>query len=218
MKFFVLIALSLLINLCASSQNQFVFFAGPQATAAHYKVEDVKQKSEFKYGFQAGVTMKVPFESHLFFSPAAFYSMKGYKVTYTRFSFPPDVLAKDNNTTLHTFELATLLQYDFSNEPGHVFMKAGPSLDFQLKGKEKFNLSSGGAVNRSMVYSYGEYGHYSASFLMQLGFETGGGIMIFGQYSHGLTNLNNADNGPEIKHRVFGISIGKYLKNKKAIQ
>ncbi|MEI9910845.1 MAG: hypothetical protein WDO71_14945 [Bacteroidota bacterium] len=91
-------------------------------------------------------------------------------------------------------------------------------MDFQLKGKEKFNLSSGGAVNRSMIYSYGEYGHYSASFLMQLGFETSGGVMIFGQYSYGLANINNADNGPEIKHRVFGISIGKYLESKKAMQ
>ncbi|MEI9808722.1 MAG: hypothetical protein WDO16_13160 [Bacteroidota bacterium] len=49
---------------------------------------------------------------------------------------------------------------------------------------------------------FGVYGHYSANMLVQFGFETGG-FMLFGQYSHGIANINNADNGPSIKHRVF---------------
>lgn len=214
MNFFVLIALSCLINLCASSQNQFGFFAGPQATTAHYTIEDVKQKTEFKYGFQAGVTMKVPFDAGLFFSPTAFYSMKGYKVAYTKFAFPPDLAAKDNNTTLHTFELAGLLQYDFGSQPGHVFIKAGPSLDFQLFGKEKYNLTAGGSVNQNMKFSFGDYGHFAANMLAQIGYETTGGIMIFAQYSHGIASISNADGGPHINHRAYGISIGKYFSRK----
>ena len=53
-------------------------------------------------------------------------------------AFPPDTAAIDNNTTIHTFELASLLQYNLGKQPYHFFIKAGPSLDFQLFGKEKF--------------------------------------------------------------------------------
>lgn len=215
MKFFVLIALSLLINCCAISQVQFGLFAGPEGTTAYYKIEGVKQKTESKYGFVAGATMKVPFEGGLFFSPAAFYSMKGYKVTYTRFAFPPDAAAKDNNTRLHTFELAPLLQYDFSNKPAHLFIKAGPSFDFQLSGKEKFNLMSGGAVSQNMKFSFGDYGNIAISLLGQLGYETIDGFIVSLQYTHGLVSLSNADGGPQIFHRAYGISIGKYLHGKK---
>ena len=213
----ILFVLSVFTFICYSQQPKFGVFAGPQATSVKYKINGIKQPAEYKYGFQAGVGMKVPFESNLYFSPAAFYSLKGYKVKFNQPAYPPDLLATDNNTTIHTFELAFLLQYDIGNQPGHFFIKAGPSLDFQLKGNEKFNVSSGGSVNRSMVYSFGEYGHYSASLLMQLGFETRGGFTIFGQYSHGLASINNADGGPQIKHRVYGISIGKYFNNKKVI-
>jgi hypothetical protein len=64
------------------AQNQLAIFAGPQATTAKYTVLDKEQKTTMKYGFQAGVSMKVPFENKIFFAPAAFYSMKGYKVTF----------------------------------------------------------------------------------------------------------------------------------------
>ena len=66
--------------------------------------------------------------------------MKGYKVKLANPAFPPDILAVDNNTTFHTLELAILLQYDFSSSPGHAFIKLGPSIDFQLFGKETFRL------------------------------------------------------------------------------
>lgn len=214
------ILLSLVMGLtciCYSQQPKFAVFAGPQTSSANYKISGVKQPTEYKFGFQAGVCMKVPFETSLYFSPAVFYSLKGYKVKFNLPSYPPDPLATDNNTSIHSFELAFLLQYDIGNQPGHFFIKAGPSLDFQLKGKEKFNLTNGSFVDQNMIYSFGEYGHYSANLLLQFGFETSNGFIISGQYSHGLANINNADNGPQIKHRVYGISIGKYFNNKKVL-
>ena len=193
------------------AQNRFGIFAGAQTTTAKYSVADIKQPTKNKYGFNAGVGLKIPFENHLFFSPAAFYSLKGYKVKFNQHAFPPDTTATDNNTSIHTFELAFLLQLDLGSQPGHFFMKAGPSLDFQLAGKEKFHLKNGSLVDRNMPYGFTQYGHYSVNLLMQFGFETKTGFMIFGQYSPGLGNLNNADGGPSIKHRVYGISVGKYF-------
>lgn len=217
MKFLFVSITTFFIALGATGQVQFNVFAGPQATTADYAIVNVKQDTKMKIGFQAGVGMKIPFEDKLFFSPAAFYSMKGYKVTYNLYRSLPAIDAKDNNTTIHTFELAALLQYDFNRTPNHFFIKAGPSIDLQLKGNEKFNLMTGGSVDRKMVYSYGDYGHYSGNLLAHFGYETGNGLIIFAQYTHGLASLSNLDGGPHITHRAYGISIGKFLNRKKIV-
>ncbi len=217
MKKTTLVSLLLFFSLVCFSQSQFGIFAGAQATSAKYTVADTKQPTNHKYGFQAGVGWKVPFETQLFFSPAAFYSLKGYKVNFNRPAYPPDTLATDNNTTIHTFELAFMLQLDLGKSPNHCFIKAGPSLDFQLKGREKFNRKTGGPVDRSMLYDFGAYGHYSANLIMQFGFETGGGFLVFAHCSNGFASINNADNGPRIFHRTYGISIGTYFNRKKIV-
>jgi hypothetical protein len=217
LKFLLLTMVTLLTTVTVIGQVQFCFFAGPQATAARYTILNVKQHNDLKYGFQAGIGVKVPFDNNLVFSPAIFYSMKGYKVTFSRFAYPPDSTAKDNNTTIHCVELAFLLEYDFTKTPNHFFVKGGPSLDFLLFGKESFNLMSGGSVNRNMPFGFADYGHYSANMLGQLGYETGSGFFIFIQYTHGMANISNVDGGPRICNRAYGISIGKYLGRKKIV-
>ena len=198
-----------------SAQVQWGLFGGPQTTSTKYTIDGKKQPTTPKYGFQLGASLKAPFENKLYFSPAAYYSLKGYKVNFNQPSYPPDTLAIDNNTTIHTFELAALLQYDFNTRPNHFFVKFGPSLDFQISGKEKFNRSNRTTVEQDMVFSFTSYGRYGANMLMQIGYETNDGLLFFAQYSHGLWNMNNVDNGPGIWHRVVGISIGKYLNRKK---
>ena len=217
MKCIFCLSFTLFITCIASSQVEVGIFAGPQATGARYTILNQMQKNELKYGFQAGVGLIVPFENRLFFSPAAFYSLKGYKVTLTQFVYPPDADAKDNTTTIHSFELAALLQYDLSAQPAHVFIKAGPSIDLHLFGKETYNLVAGGSVSRKMKFSNEDYGHFSANMLGQIGYETSSGFMIFVQYTHGMASTNNADHGPKIRHRAYGISIGKYMNRKKIV-
>jgi hypothetical protein len=80
MKLIVLIAAILLCSWAAQSQSQFGFFGGPQASTAHYAVNGVKQSTSYNYGFQLGMGWKIPFDKNLYFAPAFFYSMKGYKV------------------------------------------------------------------------------------------------------------------------------------------
>jgi hypothetical protein len=217
MKKIIFLSVLIAFTSVCYGQSRFGIFAGPQTTTAKYTIAKRKQSNNYKYGFQVGAGWKIPFDNKLFFTPAAFYSLKGYKVKFNRYVRPPEIKAIDNNTSIHTFELAFLLQYDLDNQASHFFIKAGPSFDFQLFGKEKFNLKNdGGLVDRSMTYSlYDDYGRYSVNLLLQFGYETGGGITIFGQYSHGLISLNNAEDGPRIHHRVYGISIGKYLNKKR---
>ena len=214
MKKTILLSVLIAINLICNAQSRFDIFAGPQTTFAKYTIEGARQSVRHKQGFQAGFGWKIPFENQLFFAPAGFYSLKGYKVEFNRFSYPPDTAATDNNTTIHTFELALMLQFDLSNKPSHFFLKSGISLDGQLSGKEKFNLKPTGFVSRRMVYSFGEYGYIVGNLLVHFGYETKSGFMIFGQYSHGISNISNADGGPQIQHRAFGISVGQYFWKK----
>lgn len=197
-------------------QVRLAVFGGPQMTSAKYKIKEEKQATEFKPGFQLGATLKVPFENQLFFAPAVYYSMKGYKVKLDLPSFPPSELAINNETTLHTIEFAPLLHFDFSTQPSHFFVKLGPAIDFNFSGKEKFDTIGGkDPVERSMKFSFSEYGRVTAQGILHIGYESSKGYMIFAHYAEGMGSLNNADNGPRIKHRIAGISFGWYLRKLK---
>src|SRR3954466_2770729 len=54
------------------AQVQFAVFAGPQATTAHYTVDEKKQPATWKIGAMAGGAVKVPFDNKLFFFPSIY--------------------------------------------------------------------------------------------------------------------------------------------------
>jgi hypothetical protein len=196
------------------AQLQWSVFGGPQVTFARYVIGEKKQEEKMKYGFQLGLGLKVPFENRIYFVPQVFYSLKGYKVTFDRPSVPPDLLAIDNNTTLHTFEIAPLLQLDLNGTPSHFFVRLGPSIDVQMFGHESFNRSAGGPVNRKMKFGFEDYGHFGANLLVHFGYETSNGFSFYAQYTHGFGSVINTDNGPRVYHRAAGISIAYSFRKK----
>lgn len=205
-------AITLLITIAANSQIQYGAFAGPQITDVRYVINGNRQESSIKIGVNAGLQMKIPFEGRLSFSPSIMYNLRGYKVKFDCPVFPPDFSAVDNNTTFHTVELGFLLQHDFKLEPGHLFIRFGPSLDFALFGKEKFHTNTNQFVDRKMKFGFTDYGHYLASAILQFGYEDKSGLFFYAHYNYSLTTMNNADNGPGIGNRAVGITIGKYFK------
>ena len=205
----------LLLTVSGNCQVQYGVFAGPQVTCVRYTIEGKRQESSLKIGANAGFQMKVPFEGRLSFAPSIMYNLRGYKVDkFTGISFPPDSLARNIDTRFHTIELAFLLQHDFSLQPGHFFIRFGPSLDFALFGNEKFTTVNNTSVDRSMKFSFSDYGHYLASAIIQLGYEANSGLFVYAHYNYGLTTMNNWDYGPEIGNRAAGFTIGKYFKSK----
>ena len=190
------------------SGAQLTVFAGPQISTAKYQIGGVDQSTESKTGFNAGVSFKTLLEGPVYFSPAFYYSQKGYKVTFNKAAFPPYSAAKNNNTTIHTIEVAPLAQINFSKGSSYAFVRFGPSADFAISGREAFDSSNNKRISRDMVFSFGDYSYVTLSANIQLGFQHKSGLVIFAQYQHGLTNLNNADYGPTIFHRVAGVSIG----------
>lgn len=207
----------LFITLTVNCQVEYGLFAGPQATGVRYTINDVKQESSLKPGVNAGFQFKAPFEGRLSFSPSIMYNLRGYKVKFNSPAFPPDSSAIDNNTSFHTIELAFLLQHDFKLEPGHFFIRFGPSLDFALFGNETFNTNRNTTIDKSMKFSFADYGHYLASAILQFGYEAKNGWYGYAHYNYSLTNMNNFDNEDRIGNTAFGISIGKYFKRNKVV-
>lgn len=196
-----------------SQEKLFGVLAGPQVTNVNYFIKNIKQPTRYKYGWQAGTTFKLPIEGRFYFAPAFYYSQKGYNVTLKYSSNPPDAQAINNSTRLHTFDIAPLINFDFTDNDGKFFVKFGPSLDVILGGKETYELAEGGGIiTRKMVISMkGDYGRFAASGILHFGYEGENGVFLFGHYAHGIGNMNNEDGGPTILNRAFGISIGKYF-------
>ena len=90
---FLLLSIILTKGIFTTAQTRFSFFAGPQATTVHYVVRGSEQSTDFKFGFQAGVGAKIEFDNKLYFSPAIYYSLKGYKVVLKQGAYPPGLLA-----------------------------------------------------------------------------------------------------------------------------
>ena len=196
----------------ACAQARFVAFAGPQITSAKYTVRDVKQPVDYKTGFTAGGALKVVFDNHLYFFPSLSYSLKGYQVVLKDSAFPPSVHALNNNTTLHTIELCQMFHFDFTKKPSHFFARIGAAVDAAVKGTETFDSVDAVQglvhVTRPMKFSFTEYGLFTASANLHFGYESGTGLSMWAFYNHGIGSLNNADKGPTILHRIFGISLG----------
>jgi hypothetical protein len=216
MKKICIFSIALFFSFSAYAQVELGIFAGPHASSATYSAKGAKQSTDFKYGFHIGAECKIPFENQLDFVPAISYKMMGYKVVFNQPSFPPDLLAEDNNARFHQVDVDVLLQYNFSKKANHLFLKAGPSFNFILFGKENFNLATGEYISHNMKFSTTNgYGRYEVSVDAQFGFETSGGLTISAHYVQGLISMNNEDDGPTIRNYLFGITVGKFFKSGK---
>jgi len=200
------------MSFTSKAQVQFAYYVGGQGTSALYKVTGVKQPTQYKPGYMAGMAAKVEFDNQLYFFPTVFYTLKGYKVTLNLPSMPPSEYAINNDVSVQAIEFAPLFQYDFNRKLSHLFVRFGPSVDATFSGHETFDArDSAGTIetiDRPMKFAFSEYGRFTTQANLHFGYETGKGLMVFAFYQHGFGSLNNHDGGPKIFHRVVGLSMG----------
>lgn len=213
-KILPLIAFGALYCLPAFSQNKIGISGGVQTTTAAYKVRGKKQSTESKLGAQFALSLKVPFDNQLFFSPTVSYNLRGFKVQLTDSASIPGKNVVNNDLTFHTINIAPLFQIDFSKQPSHLFVRFGPGVDVVVKGKEDLTYKDGKTESRAMKFGSEYYGPITTTAIFQFGYESQGGFFLFGHYDHGLGNLNNSDYGPEATHRALGLSLGFYFGRK----
>jgi hypothetical protein len=175
------------------------------------------QESESKYGFHLGAAKKVPFDNFLYFFPSASYGLKGYQVSLLNPSSPPGLDIVHDNTTLHTIDVSPHFQIDFGKNENHLFLRFGPTFDVAILGKEDVTYNNGKKESRDMRFSFSNYGRIGALLVSQLGFEAENKFFISVRYDHGVGSISNADGGPKINNRVFGLSLGLYIPNKKIV-
>jgi hypothetical protein len=192
-------------------QIKYGFFAGPQKTTARYLVADEKQETSWKTGVQGGMMLKVPFENQLYFTPAIYYSAKGYNVALKNPAFPPGEEAVGNNVRVQVVEIAPLLNIDLSKHENHMFVRFGPSIDVAIQGRERISMSDGKVVEQSMKFANTEYCRFTSAANVHLGYEFKSGIFMYAHYAQGLGSMNNSDYGPIIRHRLFGVSVGMFF-------
>ena len=208
--------LSLLLFLCCindiEAQVQPAAYAGPQLRSALYKVRDEKQATDSKPGFMAGGALKVMFDNQFYFFPSIYYSLRGYKVVLKDSAYPPTQFAVNNDVSIHSITFAPLFQVDLTKRPSHPFIRFGPAVDINVAGKEKFDtvsLSGNRAtVTRDMPFSFADYGRVTASLVIHAGYEGKKGLMLSAYHEYGVGSLNNADYGPRVFHRIYGLSLG----------
>src|SRR6476661_4219758 len=130
MKKIIIFFAAILYSAASFSQVvQFGIFGGPHISSSTYSISSATQPTDSKVGFHIGAGYKIPFEGILFFSPAISYAVRGYKVQFNQPSFPPDLLATDNDVTFHEINVDPLLQFDLSKKPSHPFIRVGPSFN-----------------------------------------------------------------------------------------
>jgi hypothetical protein len=198
-----------------AQQTQFGFLAGPQFTNARYYLHGNKMATEGKWGGHIGATLKIPFEGRLFFTPALYYSMKGFSVTLSDTSSNPGVDAAHNDILVHTMEIAPLFAIYFGREGGaRPYVQFGPAGDVAISGRENIMLKNGSTVKRAMTFNGEGYSKITIGLVLRAGYETAKGLFVSAQYHHGIGSLNNNDLGPSITHRVFALSVGKIFARK----
>lgn len=216
MKKITIFSVTFFCSIATFAQSQVGLFAGVHGSSALYAIKNVKQPTDFKPGVHLGVDCKIPFENRLTFVPALSYNMMGYKVNFNQPSFPPDLLATDNDTRFHEIDVDALLQYDVTKSSNHFFLRAGPSFNFILSGKEKYSLSTGETIDRNMKFSVtNSYGRYLAGIVTELGFETSKGLTIYAHYLQQLISMSNEADGPSIRNRMVGVTVGKFFKSRR---
>jgi hypothetical protein len=207
---------TLSVTLCSSAlicfgQIKYGVFAGPQKTTARYLVANEQQETSFKNGLQGGVILKVPFEAQLYFTPAVYYTSKGYRVSLKKPTYPPGKDAIGDDVRVHAIEIAPLLNIDLSKDQNHLFVRFGPSIDVAVAGREHIFMIDGKEVEQSMKFDFTAYGRFTSAANVHFGFESQSGFFVFAHYAQGLGSMNNADLGPIIRHRLFGISVGAFF-------
>jgi hypothetical protein len=194
--------------ICTAANAQVTVFGGPQITSARYLVNDIKQPTESKTGFAAGVALRSQIEGPVYLIPMLYYSKKGYDVKFNRRASPPDTAARNNNTSIHAIEFAPLVQINLSKKESYLFLRVGPAFDIAISGTERFDSAANKTVTRKMIFGFGDYSYITTSVNAQLGFQHESGLSFFAHYAYGIGSLNNADNGPKIYHTVAGVAVG----------
>lgn len=201
--------------LAGPAVSQFRVFGGAQQGWSRYEIRGAAQKTESRTGFLLGAGFQTLVEGPAYFAPQLSFSQKGFSVAFDRPNNPPDSGAVNNKITLRSLDASPLVQFNLSKGANHLFLRVGPSFEFNLSGTERFDSANGKTVERAMPFSFDRYSYATISFTGQIGYQHPSGFHLVAFYTHGVGSLNNSDYGPTIFLRTAGVAAGWLLGRKR---
>lgn len=213
MKSIFLIAIMMLVVALSLSAQIIGITAGASFANVKVKADDLTGSPKTKTGITAGLFTKLPLSSDISFQPGLNFVQKGYIVK-------DDIGTETAN--LNYLELPLNFVYSKSVSNG-LFIGAGPSIAYGLSGSDKLKYKDGGMPDQSDKVHFGSGADddvkpfdFGANFIV--GYQFKGGFLITGNYTLGLSKINNEDDSVEsgsIKNNYFGVKLGYVFgKNK----
>ena len=183
----------------ASAQTgvSFGVKAGANFANLDFSGDDVDVSFDRRVGLVAGAFMLVPMTETFGFQVEGLYSQKGAKFEEDGF---------EGSLKLDSFDVPVLARYTIPSSTDTSFhLFAGPSLGFKLSAKSKTSFD--GEDDEEDISD--DVAGVDFGVVIGAGLEFGR-FVVDGRYTHGLTNLNKAEDndGVEIKSRVFSIMAG----------
>jgi len=187
MKKVLLAVIVAVFAISANAQVKFGVKAG--VNFANMKITD--ESFDSRTGFHVGVISDISLLGKLAIQPGVLFSQKGTKTDGAKMN-------------LNYIDVPVNLMYKFGVGPIKIFVAAGPNFGYGIGGKLKID----GQDDEDVKFGSGDDDTYKA---LDLGLNLGAGVQISSiqvglQYTFGLSNISNADEGT-IKNKVFGISV-----------
>jgi len=191
----------------ASAQLQLGIKAGWQSGAASYKRAGERVPTDRVSGISEGLISKVYFDTNVAFTSGLVFNGRGFAVK----TLPGDTLRAYH---LYYLDIPLQLHIDFTKQRRGLYARVGPVLSIGLYGKEKYTGANGKSISRKAILSTtgNHFGLFDASLQAALGYAFTKQCFIEAGYAHGIGNINNDPEGPNIKSRVFGITAGFWFR------
>ena len=204
MKQFLFSFLFLGLTFCVNAQVKYTIFGGANLNNALFKTTSYgpTEKTSATYGYHVGIGRKFYIEDNVIFSTGAIGMLKGYQVNRGR------VDTATINTQYYSVEVPFLLQLNLGKKDTKPYFAFGPSLGFNLSGKDKVTKANGVATTTNMVFSFSDYARYEGSLNAIFGVQTKWGLFIEAKWMHGLGTIWNVDDSWVIKPRVASLTLG----------
>jgi hypothetical protein len=182
------------------SQSKLGITAGATVSSYKIKAESVSVTSKGKPGVTIGVFADLPLGSSGSFMPALNFVQKGGTLK-----------AEDIKSRLTTnfLEVPLNFVYNAKLSSGKFFIGAGPSLNFGISGKSKWD-SQGSSDDEKVKFGKDQdFKRFDAGLNLVTGYAGKSGMLITFNYNAGLSNsVDPGDGDGKFYNRYYGLRIG----------
>jgi Outer membrane protein beta-barrel domain len=197
----------LLATINISAQVKIAAKGGWNFSTANATYADVKQPSDFTFGYGIGAMAKVPFDGLLHFSPSVMINKRGFIVK------PLTGNNKSEQYSITYIDLVPSLSVDFPVSKHSFVVSLGPDFGFTNFGKSNITDNNNVVTSEKMKFGYGAYGWFDLGLNASVGYHMKKVFVEVG-YMYGLASINNNEETDlrNIRNRMLGLNIGYYFK------